>query len=89
MNPDKYQFIYSTRFWALVGGALTLYLYTKQWIGQPEVVLIETILGGFVGIRTIDRFAEKNGAVDTGVVIASPTPSKVEVPADQGVVEPK
>lgn len=77
------EFLKSNRFWALVVGALTLYLHTKGWIGQPEIVLIETILGGFIGIRTIDRFGEKAGAVDTGAVLAPPTPSKVDVPTDQ------
>lgn len=86
---NKFSFVYSTRFWALVVGAIVLYLQTKGIIGKEEVILLETILGGFVGIRTIDRFAEKNGAVDTGVVIASPTPSKVDVPSDQGVTKPE
>lgn len=84
MEPNRFEFLKSTRFWALVVGALCLYLYTKGWIGQPEVVLIETILGGFVGIRTVDRFGEKSGAVDTGKVIAPPQPSQVDVPKDQG-----
>ncbi len=80
---DQLSFLTSNRFWAVIIGALTLYLHTKGWIGQPEIVLIETVLGGFVTIRTVDRFAEKSGAVDTGAVIAPPTPAKVDVPSDQ------
>lgn len=81
--PEKFEFLKSTRFWALVVGSVVLYLQTKGLLGQPEMVLIETILGGFIGIRTVDRFGEKAGAVDTGAVIAPPTPGAVDVPSDQ------
>lgn len=73
----------------MIVGALAIYLQTKGFIGEPEMALIATITGGFVAVRTIDRGFEKSGAVDTGAVIATPTPSKVEVPSDQGVVEPR
>lgn len=73
----------------MVIAALAVYLQTKGIIGEPEMLLIATITAGFVTVGTIDRFAEKSGAVDTGAVIATPTPSKVEVPSDQGVVEPR
>lgn len=86
---EQFNFLKSNRFWALVLGAVILYLHTKALIGKEEVILFETILAGFVGIRTIDRAAEKSGAVDTGAVISAPTPSKVEVPSDQGVVKPE
>ena len=58
-------FLSSNRFWALVIGAVILYLQSKSYIGAAETALIETILGGFIGIRTVDRFAEKAGSADT------------------------
>jgi len=76
-------FLKSTRFWSVVIMAITVYLQTKGIIGDPEMILITTVLGGHVALRTVDRFAEKSGAVDTGTVIAPPTPSKVDVPKDQ------
>lgn len=54
-------FLQSNRFWALVVGAVVLYLQNKGFIGMHETVLIETILAGFVGIRTVDRTAEHLG----------------------------
>lgn len=86
---DKFDFIYSLRFWSMVIGALSIYLQTKGYIGEPEMALIATITAGFVTVKTIDRFGEKSGAVDTGAVIATPPPAKVDVPEDQGVKEPK
>ena len=57
----KFEFLTSTRFWALVVAALVLYARTKGVIADAEVILIETILGGFIGVRTIDRASEKIG----------------------------
>lgn len=54
MNP-KFDFIFSTRFWALALGALSIYLEAKGLIGEPERNLIATIVAGFTAIRTIDR----------------------------------
>lgn len=55
------EFLYSNRFWAMIVGAIILYLNTKGWIGKEEMILLETILGGFVAVRTVDRAAEKIG----------------------------
>lgn len=52
---NKFDFIYSTRFWALALGALSIYLEAKGFIGEPERNLIATIVAGFTAIRTIDR----------------------------------
>lgn len=45
----------STRFWALVIGALAVYAKMKGWIGEPEMILIDTIMGGHILVRTTDR----------------------------------
>lgn len=59
MNLD---FLKSNRFWALVIGAIVFYLKTKGFIGDPEMILIETILGGHITLKTVDRAAEKIGS---------------------------
>lgn len=59
--PDKLLFLTSNRFWALVIGAVALYLKTKGIFGDAEMVLVATITGGFIGIRTIDRASENLG----------------------------
>ena len=54
-------FLRSNRFWSLVLFALS-FLLGK--IGVFDAVTTNTLLtlfGGFIGIRTIDRFAEKIG----------------------------
>jgi hypothetical protein len=58
---EKLEFLKSTRFWALVIGAVTLYLQRRGLIGESEMILIETIVSGFIGIRTVDRLGEKVG----------------------------
>lgn len=58
MNP-KFDFLTSTRFWAMVIGALSVYLRAKGLIGDPEVNLIATLAAGFVAVRTVDRATEK------------------------------
>lgn len=55
---DKFEFLTSNRFWALVIGAVSIYLKAKGWIGEPEMLLIATITGGFTIIRTADRATE-------------------------------
>lgn len=58
-NNSKLAFLGSTRFWAIVIAAVAIYAETKLWIGEPEMILISTILGGFVTVRTIDRATEQ------------------------------
>ena len=57
----KLDFLTATRFIALLIGAVSFYLQTKGFIGDAEIVLIETIVGGFITIRTVDRLGEKIG----------------------------
>jgi hypothetical protein len=59
--PEKLTFLTSNRFIALVVGAVVIYLKTKGFIGESEMILIETILAGFIGIKTVDRFSEQIG----------------------------
>ena len=58
---EKFAFLLSTRFWALCIGTISFYLKTKGIIGDAEVMLISTIMGGFITIKTIDRASEKIG----------------------------
>jgi hypothetical protein len=55
---EKFSFLYATRFWALVIGAISIYLKTKGIIGDSEMVLIATITGGFITVKTIDKITE-------------------------------
>ncbi len=55
----RLEFLTSNRFWALFIGAFTIYLETKGWIGEAERNLLTTLMGGFVTVGTIDKFAEK------------------------------
>lgn len=55
------EFLKSNRFWVAVAMALGAYLYSKGYIGQAEVTLIETLGGIFIGVRTIDRLGEQVG----------------------------
>lgn len=56
MNEDsKWLFVTSTRFWAIVIGAVSIYLQKKGIFGDAEMFLIATITAGFTVVRTIDR----------------------------------
>ena len=56
---EKFAFLQSSRFWALVIAAVSIYAQTKGWIGDPEMMLVSTIMGGFTVIRTVDRYSDK------------------------------
>lgn len=56
---EKFEFLKSTRFWAMAIGAVSVYLKSKGLIGDPEVQLLATLSAGFVAIRTVDRATEK------------------------------
>lgn len=59
MTESKLAFLSSTRFWAIVLGAVSIYAQSKGWIGDPEMMLIATVTGAFTLVRTADRFSEK------------------------------
>lgn len=56
-------FIYSTRFWIMVVGVLSVYLEAKgfSWWGEAERNLVASLAAIFVTVRTIDRLGEKMG----------------------------
>lgn len=54
-------FLKSNRFWAMLIGVGIWYCNQKGFIGALEMQAIESILAGFVGIRTVDRLGEKTG----------------------------
>lgn len=56
---NKFEFLTSSRFWAIVIGAVSVYLQSKGYIGDPEMMLIATITTGFTIVRTIDRVGDK------------------------------
>ena len=61
MIKEKFGFLYSNRFWAVVLGAIVLYLNEEAIINDNLTILLETIITSFVGIRTVDRLGEKIG----------------------------
>jgi len=80
---NTFSFLYATRFWAIVLAALSIYLQKKGWIGKDEMVALVTIAGGFVGVRTVDRFGEQKvvaEAVATGEVKAA---TVIKIPPSQ------
>ncbi len=58
---EKLAFLKSIRFWSMIGSAVIYYLFSKGFIGQEEMVLVETILVGFVSVRSFDRMGESIG----------------------------
>jgi len=58
---EKFAFLTSTRFWAIVLGAVAVYFRENGTIGESEMMLINTILGGFIIVKTVDRASEKIG----------------------------
>lgn len=71
----RWGFLRSNRFWALAIGAVSIYAKSKGWIGEPEMLLIATITGGFTVVRTVDRMAEQS-VIAAGVAAGKqPVPS--------------
>jgi hypothetical protein len=60
MLENLKQVLNSTRFWSLVLGSLAIYLETKGLIGEAERNLIDTVLGGYITLRTVDKFKNTN-----------------------------
>lgn len=56
---DKLSFIRAPRFWIMLAGALSVYLQTKGFIGEAEMMLIATVSAGFVAVKTLDRYSDK------------------------------
>ncbi len=81
-SMKTFAFLYATRFWALVIGAVSIYCERKGWIGEPEMILIATIMAGFVTVRTVDRATEQkilaeavaSGEIRADAVLEIPPP---------------
>ena len=55
---QKLEFLKSRRFWGLIVIAV-LGVFQTEGIISPDIVsAIVLIVGGFIGIRTLDRFSE-------------------------------
>jgi hypothetical protein len=67
MENSKFDFIFSTRFWAMIIGALSIYLKAKGLIGEPEMMLIATITAGFVAVKTLDKNVGEAKILSAGV----------------------
>ncbi len=76
---EKFSFLLAPRFIALVIGAIMFYLQTKGVVGEPEMILVNTILAGYITVRTIDRVSDKKveAAEITGKVTTVSMPSDV------------
>ncbi len=59
MQESQWAFLGSTRFWAIVIGAVALALSQEGLLADAWVVAITTIVGGFTIVRTVDRVADK------------------------------
>lgn len=81
---NKFAFLGSPRFWALVIGACALALWQDGIISQAWVTAIGTITGGFIGIRTVDRATEQK--VKAAAVVAGTLPP-AETPVETFVME--
>lgn len=87
MNTNKYEFLSSTRFWALVTGSLSTILIDPNLIAQPWYVTVGKFLGlvsaGFIAIRTIDRASEQKvvaAGVTSGQVSAA---NATDIPSEE------
>lgn len=59
----KFKFLTSERFWGLTLAAIILYLKLEGVINENLFTMLETILGGAITIKTVDRFGEKIGGM--------------------------
>jgi len=58
---NQWDFLKSNRFWAIVIGAVALAFYKYGVLPEPFFNMIETIVGAFTIVRTVDRFSETVG----------------------------
>lgn len=56
---ETWAFLKAPRFWALVIGAVALALKADGYITEAVATAIGTIAGGFIAVRTVDRFSDK------------------------------
>ncbi len=65
--PNFLEFLTASRFWALVIGAVAIYLKGKGIIGEPEMQLIATLSAVFITVRTIDKNVGEAKIISAGV----------------------
>jgi len=59
--PEKWSFLASPRFWAMVGFALADFLVADGYISKNFGNFLMIVSGGFVGVGTLDRTMDKFG----------------------------
>jgi hypothetical protein len=62
---EKFAFLTSTRFWALIIGAVAIYMSQEGIISEALSQLITTVSAVFIGIKSVDRFSEQMGSKTT------------------------
>jgi hypothetical protein len=82
MENSKLDFLSSTRFWAMIIGALSIYLQAKGYIGEAEMQLIATITAGFTIVKTFDRASEQK-VVAAGLSSKQVTPEEAGIPPQE------
>lgn len=60
-TTNTWGFLTATRFWAMVALAIVGVLGSEGVLGPNIVEALTLLLGGFVGVRTVDRFSEQVG----------------------------
>jgi len=60
----RFNFLLSNRFWALIIAALAV-VSQEGFTSEAWTKGVLMVVTGFIGIRTIDRAAEKSGSTDT------------------------
>lgn len=58
---ETFPFLKSTRFWAVVTIAASMWLVDLGWMPETPANFIYTIAGGHIGLRTIDKVSENIG----------------------------
>ena len=60
MKEDKFAFIYSTRFWAYVVGAIAIAIGPDGIVTGPELhTALMSLVAAFAGTRFVDRTVDK------------------------------
>jgi hypothetical protein len=57
----NFQFLTSNRFWAIVLFSLAIALKDAGVISVELAQFVMTVTAGHIGVKTVDRFAEKLG----------------------------
>lgn len=61
---SKLSFLSSTRFWGLIIMAIVRVLEGEMILSSDLATAIYTIVGGYIGIRTIDKTAKAVGGIE-------------------------